>query len=126
MIHVAALQAPLESAEITIHPAYTAPIAALKQDEAPTKVPPKYADYADVFLFNLAMKLPENISINEHTIELEKDRQLHYRPIYTLEPANLKTLKTYIKTHPKTGFIGPFKFLAFALILFNKKPDGSF
>ena len=38
----------------------------------------------------------------------------------------LKTLKTYIKTHLKTGFIRLSKSPAGAPILLNKKPDGSF
>ena len=38
----------------------------------------------------------------------------------------LETLKTYIKTHLKTGFIRPSKSPAGAPILFDKKPDGSF
>ena len=37
----------------------------------------------------------------------------------------LETLKTYIETHFKTGFIRSSKFPAGAPILFNKKPDGS-
>ncbi len=37
----------------------------------------------------------------------------------------LETLKTYIKTHLKTGFIWPFKSPSGALILFDKKPDDS-
>ena len=37
----------------------------------------------------------------------------------------LETLKTYIKTHLKTGFIQPSKSSAGTLILFDKKPDGN-
>ena len=37
----------------------------------------------------------------------------------------LETLKTYIKTYLKTGFIQPSKSPAGAPIFFNKKPDGS-
>ncbi len=37
----------------------------------------------------------------------------------------LETLKTYIETHLKTGFIRPSKSPADAPILFDKKPDGS-
>ncbi len=37
----------------------------------------------------------------------------------------LETLKTFIKTHLKTGFIRPSKFPAGAPIFFNKKPDRS-
>ncbi len=37
----------------------------------------------------------------------------------------LETLKTYIETHLKTGFIRSSKSLAGAPIFFDKKPDGS-
>ena len=40
------------------------------------------------------MKLPENTGINEHAFELEVGKQLSYRPIYSLGPLELKTLKT--------------------------------
>ncbi len=38
----------------------------------------------------------------------------------------LETLKTYIKTHLKTGFIQPSKSSAGAFTIFDKKFDGSF
>ena len=53
-----------------MHPLKVAQIAAWKQGEAPTKVLSKYTDYANVFSFDLAMELLENISINKHAIEL--------------------------------------------------------
>ena len=71
------------------------------------------------------MELAKNIGINKHGIKLEKGKQPPYRPIYSLELVELKTLKTYIKTHLKTGFIWPFKSLAGIPILFDKKPDSS-
>ena len=123
VVHVAALEAPL--AGMAIHPSRAAQISALIQDEAPTEVPPEYADYADVFSFDLAMELPENTGINEHAIELQDGKQPPYGPIYSLGPVELETLKTYIETHLKTGFIQPSKSLAGALILFDKKPDGN-
>ena len=126
MVHVAALEAPLVSAEMTIHPAQAAQIVALRQDEASTEVPPEYADYADVFSFDLAMELPENIGINEHAIKLEDGKQPPYGPIYSLGPVELETLKTYIKIHLKTGFIRLSKSPAGASILFDKKQDSSF
>ena len=46
-------------------------------------------------------------------------------PIYSLGLVELETLKTYIKTHLKIGFIQLSKFFAGALILFDKKPDNS-
>ncbi len=73
----------------------------------------------------LTIELFENIKINEHVIELIDGKQPPYRPIYTLSPVELETLKAYIKTHLRTEFIRPFKFPAGAPILFDKKPDGS-
>ena len=123
VVHVAILEAPLVG--IAIHLSQAAQISALIQDGASTKVPPKYVDYADVFLFDLAMKLSEKTGINEHAIELQDSKQPFYGPICSLRPVELETLKTYIKIHLKTGFIWPSKFLAGAPILFDKKPDGS-
>ena len=125
VMHVAALEVLPRSAKMTMHPLQAAQIAALKQAKARTKVPSKYVDYADVFSFNLAMKLPKNTNINKHGIELQDGKQPFYGPIYSLRPVELKTLKTYIKTYLKTGFIQTSKSLAGAPILFNKKPNGS-
>ena len=71
------------------------------------------------------MKLPENTDINEHIIELIERKQLSYGPIYNLSLVELETLKTYIKTYLKTGFIRPSKSSTGVPILFNKKPDGN-
>ena len=102
-MHVTALETPL--AEMAIHPSRAAQILTLIQDEAPTKVSLEYADYADVFSFDLAMELPKNTGINKHAIELQDGKQPFYRPIYSLGPVELETLKTYIKTYLKSGFI---------------------
>ena len=66
------------------------------------------------------------MQMNEHAIELIDGKQLPYELIYTLSPVELETLKAYIETHLKTGFIRPFKSPAGALIFFNKKLDSSF
>ena len=121
VLHVAAL----EALEPAIHPSRAPLLAALQQDKAPTEIPPEYADYANVFSPDLAMELPENTGINEHAIELVEGKQPPYGPIYSLGPVELETLKAYIETHLKTGFIRPSKSPAGAPILFDKKPDGS-
>ena len=72
------------------------------------------------------MEFPKNIGINKYVIKLKKAKQPLYGSIYSLGPLKLEILKTYIKTHLKTRFIQPFKFVAGAFILFNKKPDSSF
>ena len=107
VVYVAALETLL--AGIAIHLSRVAQILALIQDEASTKVPNKYEDYADVFSFDLAMELLKNIGINEHIIKLQDSKQSLYGPIYSLGPMELETLKTYIETHLKTGFIQPSK-----------------
>ncbi len=56
-----------------MHLAKKAQIAHLKADEAPTKVPSEYADFADVFSPKLAAELPEYTGINDHAIELVDD-----------------------------------------------------
>ena len=126
MRHVAALEASPGLAGMTIDPLQAAQIAALKQDKALTKVLSKYADYIDIFSFNLAIELPKNTGINKHAIKLQDDKQPPYRPIYSQEPIELKTLKIYIETHLKTGFIQLLKSPAGASILFDEKPDSNF
>lgn len=73
----------------------------------------------------MTIKLPKNISINKHTIELVKGKQLPYGSIYALSLVELETLKTYIKIHLKTEFIWQSKSSTDALILLNKKLNGS-
>ncbi len=72
------------------------------------------------------MELSENMGMNEYTIELIDGKHPLYGPIYALSPVELETLKTYIETYLKTGFIRPSKSSARAPIFFDKKFDGSF
>lgn len=123
-MHVVVLEA-LKLA-ILIHLSRLAQITLLKDDKTPTKILFEYADFTDIFSSNLVMRLLENIDINNHTIKLVEDKQSLYRLIYTLSSVDLKTLKTYIKTHLKTGFILSSKSPIGASILFDKKSDGSF
>lgn len=51
------------------------------------------------------MDLSKDIGINGYTIKLIKEKQLFYEPIYTLNLVKLETLKIYLKTYLKTGFI---------------------
>ena len=65
------------------------------------------------------MELPGNTGMNEHAIKLVEGKQRPYGSIYSLSPVELETLKTYIETHIKTGFIRPSKSPAGARVLFN-------
>ena len=86
-----------------IHPDRKAKIAFLLTKEV--KILDKYSDFIDVFLEKKALVLPKRTKLNEYAINLEDDKQPLYGPIYSLGPVELETLKIYIKTHLKTGFI---------------------
>ena len=73
------------------------------------KIPDKYLDSIDIFSKEKALVLPEHTKLNEHAINLEDSKQPLYGPIYSLGPVKLETLKTYIETHLKTGFLQPSK-----------------
>ena len=121
LVHVAALEAPL--AEMSIHPDREAQIVSLLTKKV--TIPKEYSDFADVFSEENALVLPERTDLNKHAIEPESNKQTPYGPIYSLGPVELETLKAYIETHLKTGFIWPSKSPAGVPILFDKKPDGS-
>ena len=122
VIHIAALSVDPDD---EVHPSKRAQIAYLKADKAPTKIPSKYSDFADVFFLKLAVKLPKHTRINEYTIKLVDDWQSLYGPIYSLGLVELEILKAYIENNMANGFIMPSKSPVKALIFFDKKPDGS-
>ena len=111
--------------KLDVHPSWRPQISGLIAEKAPTKVPAKYLDFADVFSPDLASKLPKNTGINDHAIELVEGQQTPYGPIYSLGPVELETLKAYIETNLANGFIRPSKSPARAPILFDRKSDGS-
>lgn len=45
----------------------------------------EYLNFADVFLFNFAMEFMKHTGINNYSIDLIEDKQLFYKPIYSLE-----------------------------------------
>ena len=94
-------------------------------EEAFTKVPAEYLDFADVFSPDLAFELPEYTGINDHVIKLVDGQQPPYGPIYGLEPVELEILKAYIETNLANGFIRLSKSPTSTPILFDQKSDGS-
>ena len=82
--------------KLNVHTSRRPQISGLIAEEAPTKVPDEYVDFADVFSPDLASELPEHTGINDHSIELVD--------------AN--------------GFIKPSKSPASAPIFFDRKSDG--
>lgn len=71
------------------------------------------------------MRLLEYTSIKDHAIELEWGKQPSHGPIYSLGLVKFEILKTYIKTHLKTGFIRLLQFPVGASIFFDQKQDGT-
>ena len=69
VVHVASLSStPLAS--LDVHPSRRPQVSGLIAEEAPTKVPAEYSDFADVFFPDLAFKLSEHTGMNDHAIEL--------------------------------------------------------
>lgn len=62
--------ATLASFSSNIDSSRWAQIVSLKANEAPTVVLFEYADFADIFLLDLATKLLEYTGINNHSINL--------------------------------------------------------
>lgn len=87
------------------YPFQTVQIVFLQTDKAFIKKFLEYLDYINIFLANFAIQLLKYININDYIINQIKDKKLFHKPIYNLNPVELKILKTYNKTYPKTGFI---------------------
>lgn len=81
-------------------------------------VPGKYLNYFDIFSKNSVTKLIKQTKLNKYAINLIKDKQSPYRPIYSLRPVKQKILKTYIETKLVNSFIRPLKSIADISILF--------
>lgn len=67
--------------------------------------PVKYSNFAEIFLEKLAIELLDWTKIKEYAINLKRNKQLDYRPIYSLKPIELETLKSYIKINLVNTFI---------------------
>ena len=61
------------SSLLDIYPSWRPQMSGLIAEKAPTKIPAKYSDFADVFSPNLASELPKHTGINDHIIELFED-----------------------------------------------------
>ena len=90
------------------------------------KILDKYTNFVDIFLKKRALVLWECTKFNKHVINLKNNKQPPYELIYSLDLVELEILKTYIKTHLKTGFIQSSKSSADTSILFHKKLNCSF
>ena len=119
VVHVSSLEL-----RMSIHLAREAQLASLLTEEV--TVPVEYLNFANVFSEKSANVLSERTGASKHAIKLEEGKQPSYGPIYSLEPIEVETFKTYIETNLANGFIQTLKSPAGAPILFVRKPDGSF
>lgn len=91
---------------------YRADIASFNINKARITIFLKYFEFADVFSSELASELSKYTKINDYAINLINDMQPFYRPIYSLELIEFRTLKTYIETDLANGFIRSSKCVA--------------
>ena len=110
--------------KITINLVRKAQIALLLAKKV--TVPAKYLNIANVFLEESENVFLKQTGVNEYAIKIEKDKQPLYEPIYSLKPVELKIFKTYIKINLANSFIYVLKSPVGALILFERKLNGSF
>jgi len=106
-----------------ITPSSLANISASK-DTLIDRIPPEYRDLAEVFLERKADQLPPHRGHLDHSIPLEPGVKPQFGPIYNLSETELETLREYIKTNLKKGFIRPSSSPFGAPVLFVKKPHG--
>ena len=116
----------LGSIPLDVHPFWRPQISGLIAEEASTKIPDKYANFADIFFLDLASKLPEHTGINNHTIKPVDNQQPPYELINSLGPAELESLKANIETNLANGFIRLSMSPTGTPILFNQKSDSFF
>lgn len=82
------------------------------------KISTKYSDFFNVLLEKKALVLWEITKLNQHSIKLQDDKQVLYKPIYSLGLIKPTRLKTYIKTNLINGFICLSKLPVSTLIFF--------
>lgn len=102
VVHVALLEV-----QNIVHPFYRVQITLLIANKILVKVPREYIVCVNVFFKEVTIELPEYIGIHNHFIDLEKDKQLSYGPIYRWKLVELDIFKIYIKENLKNGFNRP-------------------
>ena len=117
VIYIAALNIEIPN----IYLFWVVQIRLLKANKISTTIFAKYFDYINIFSSKLIIKFLKYTSINNYTIELDKDKKLSYSLIYSLGLIELKMLKVYIRINLVISFIKPSKLPARILIFFDYK-----
>jgi transposase InsO family protein len=87
------------------------------------KIPPEYRDFLDVFSKKESDVLPPHRTI-DHKIELLKDHDMGYSPLYKMSVGELQACRKYLIENLDKGFIVPSQSPFASPILFVKKPNG--
>ena len=97
----------------------------IPEDEEKIKktLPESYHEFIHLFTEQTAASLPPHRSF-DHAIDLEKDKQAPFGPIYSLSEKELEVLREYLDKMIAQGKIVPSKSPAGAPILFVPKPNG--
>ncbi len=72
------------------------------------RVPQEYHDFCDMFSGKKANVLPLH-RLYDLKIDLEEGTKPFHRPIYSLLPPELTTLRDFLEENTKNGFIHPSK-----------------
>ena len=120
VVHVAALA---KLTTMPINSSYQAQAAMLTSEK--TGILTEYFDFSNIFSSDSAAELPEHTGINDHSIDLQDNKQPPYGLIYSLGPVELETLKTYIEANLASSYIRPSKSFVGTSILFVQKKNGS-
>ena len=119
VVHMVALSI----VDSNIHPSWHTQITLLEIKKV--IIPSKYANYTNIFSPDFVAELLKYTGINNHLTNLIDNKQPLYGLIYSLEPVELKILKTYIETNLINSFIRSSKSFAGAPIPFIRKKDGN-
>jgi hypothetical protein len=95
----------------------------LEEEEIKEHLPEWYHEFVDVFSKIKSDKLPERKEY-DHKIELEKEVELGYCPLYRMSAEELQAAKDYIVENLDKGFIVPSNAPFASPILMAKKPGG--
>lgn len=115
----------LQITPISIHSFQNAQIITLHQNRFLLKVFPKYANYADVLLFDLSMELFKNTIMNKYAMQLVKDKQSPYLAYLQSQTSKNRGFNNLHQDPFENKVFLSLKSPAEAPILFHKKPDSS-
>jgi transposase InsO family protein/predicted aspartyl protease len=101
------------------------PVEEPELKEIEQQLPQQYRDYADVFSKVRSDQLPEHREY-DHKIELEKNLELGYSPLYRMSEDELEAARAYILENLDKGFIVPSNAPFASPILMARKADGGF